>query len=300
MRPVLCLTAAVALLTACAVAPSESSTAAEVVISNRIIANRIIANRIIANRIIANRLSAHRMTVNMNTAGELLKTDDGREVFSLIVGCALADDVTLTATVDGTDFEFFGELGLAPQWLHDRLDRVGQGWVSACMFSRVNGHQVAIPISLRGPSQALDVSDDEREEWSLQEGAFFGNFFGRLDRPLQWFACRGRDLAKGEAGSLAERDCAKPDPANPGFTLCGMAFAGDCGSFAADPVCESFSKHGTFYRQCHTAPIQHHRGHGRHDRDARDPDEDFDEAVASSDARGVRVFDQVITTFVTP
>jgi hypothetical protein len=261
------------------------------IIANRIIANRIIANRIIANRIIANRLSAHRMTVNMNTAGELLETDDGREVFALIVSCAMPDDVSLTATVDGIDFEFFGELGLAPQWLHTRLDRAGQGWVSACMFSRVNAQEVAIQISLRGPSRALDVSDDERAEWSLEEGAFFGNFFGRLDRPLQWFACRGRDLAKGQAGALAERDCAKPDPANPGFTLCGMVFAGDCGNFAADRVCESFSKHGTFYRECHTAPIRHHHHAGS---------EDFDELGSDFDARRVRVFDQVITTFVTP
>jgi hypothetical protein len=264
--------------------------------SNRIASNRIASNRIASNRIASNRISSNRMTVNMGSAGELLATTDGREIFALIVSCAMPEDVTLTATVDGTDFDFFGELGLAPQWLTRRLGTEGQRWVSACIFARVNGHESAIPISMRGSNRALAVDDDERGEWALEEGAFFGNFFGRLDRPMQWFACRGKDQAQGESGGLADRDCAEPDPENPGFTRCGMVFVGDCGRFAADHACESFSNRGTFYRACHTDAIAR-PGTGCAQDLAEDGDDDF---AGLSHRRDGRVFDEVITTFVTP
>ena len=277
MRP-LCLPIALVSLVACAEAPNESTTSAEVVSVNRIASNRIASNRIASNR-----LSANRMTVNRNTTRELLSTEDGRDVFALLVSCALGDDITLIATVDGTDFEFSGELGLARGWLNGALDGVGQRWVSACVFARVNAHDVALPISMRGPSRALAVDDDERAGWTLEEGGFFGNLFGPMDQPIQWFACRGRDLAAaGDTGGLVNRDCARPDPANPGLTLCGFFFAGDCGAFAADRTCESFSTAGTFYQDCHTAPIQHRRP-----------------ALGCDRADG-RAFAQVITTFVTP
>lgn len=294
MRSVLYLPiSAVSLLVACAVAPGESTTSAEVVsvnriASNRIASNRIASNRIASNRIASNRLSASRLTINMETAAELLATDDGRAVFSLIVGCAIPEDVTLTANVGGVALEFTGELGLAPQWLVGRLDQNGARWVSACMFSRVNAHEVAIPVSLRGPNRQLEVSADEREAWTLEEGAFYGNAFGPLNQPIQWFACRGRDKAAGDSGGLADRECAAPDPANPGFTLCGFMFAGDCGDFARDRTCEGFSARGTFYEDCRTSPLRQHRsGYDRRDR-GRDCDsnEDF--------------FTQVITTFATP
>jgi hypothetical protein len=287
MRSVLCLFVAVS-LSACAQAPDESSTTAEVVsvnrialnriALNRIALNRIALNRIALNRIALNRIALNRLSVNLLSSQDLLATPDGREVFSLVVSCALPSNVTLVATVDGMDFDFPGEIGLAPQWLFNRLDRVGQHWVSACMFARVSAHEVVIPISMRGPSRALATDAAERATWTLEEGAFFGNAFGPPDQPLQAFACRGRDKAAVNTGELADRDCAAPDPANPGFTLCGMMFAGDCGDFAAHPACEAFSPQGTFYQQCHTSPIQHH-------------------PVDDSDAQ---VFEQVITTFVTP
>lgn len=288
MRPVNYLPiATLALVSACADIPNESTTSAEVATSNRIVANRIVANRIVANRIVANRIVANRIAANRLTvsrdAEELLATEDGREVFSLIVSCAIPSDVTLVGTVDGTDFEFFGELGLAPQWLRHGLNREGQGWVSACMFSRLNAQALAVPISIRGPIRALEASDEERALFTVEEAAFYGNFFGPLDEPLQWYACRGEGQAiLGEVGGLADRDCGEPDPANPGFTQCGLFYAGDCGSFAEEQACENFSENGTFYRRCHSAPIGHDRG--RH------------EGGCERD----QVFRQVITSFVLP
>lgn len=287
------LGAVLSLLVACAVtpgeSPDESTTSVEVVSVNRVAGNRVAGNRIELNRISLSQLATSRLSDGRMTltpaAQNLLADDDGREVLSLVISCAVPLGTTLVATVNGVEFDFLGEIGLAPQWLSARLDRVGQRWVSACMFARVNAHEVAIPISMRGPHPQLAADAAERATWTLEEGAFFGNAFGPLDQPLQWFACRGRDKAAGDAGELADRECAAPDPANPGFTLCGMVFAGDCGNFAPDQACEAFSVRGTFYEDCHTSPIRHHhrvgQGQGREDDDPH-------------------VFGQVITTFATP
>jgi hypothetical protein len=257
---------------------------ATVLTGNRVTANRVTANRVTANRLptfrlMGSRLSDGRLTVNMDSAGKLLSTEDGREVFSFVVSCALPSDVTLEGDVDGVTYEFSGELGLTPEWLTSPLGSDGRGWISACIFARVNANDVALPISIRGSNVALATNADERTGWPIEEGAFYGNLFGPVDQPIQWIACRGAGLlADGDVGGLADRDCAKPDPANPGFTRCGFIFAGDCGSFATDQACEQFSASGTFYRRCHQAPLDVHDKTG-----GIDP-----------------VFAQVITTYVTP
>jgi hypothetical protein len=243
---------------------------------NRISGNRIGVNRLSTNRLTGRWLTSQRMRVNISSANTLLASEGGRDLFSVIVSCALPEDVTLVATVDGDELEFTGELNLAPQWLLLPLDPIGQGWVSACTFAKVNNNDVALPISMRGPHPSLDVGGDERDTFLVEEGAFFGTMFGPLDKPIQWFACRGEGQAAGELGGLIDRDCTEPDPAHPGLTKCGFMFAGDCGEFATKPVCESFSERGTFYRQCHTAPIQ------------RFP------------RLGDRAFSEVVTSFVTP
>jgi len=286
----------VSLLTACVEVegPNESTSREAVLTQNRITANRITANRITANRITANRITANRITANRLTvnhsADELIATADGRELFSAIVGCAIPVDITLEATVDGTTFEFFGEIGLTPQWLHHALDREGQGWISACVFAKINARDVAINFSMRGPNPALTVDSLEREVFSVEEGAFYGNMFTPPDQPILWFACQGRGQAAGESG-LIDRVCAAPDKAHPGLTQCGFFFAGNCGDFAREFACDHFSEHGDFYRDCHASPVDRNdHGHG-----------DSDSGYDGGDDRDHRhVFPEVITTFVIP
>jgi hypothetical protein len=138
------------------------------------------------------------------------------------------------------------------------------------MFARANAREVAIPISLRGSNPALQLVPGERDVWSVEEGAFFGNFFAPLDQPIPWFACRGAGQAAGESGGLVDRDCTEPDPDHPGLTQCGLNYAGDCGTFAATHACDRFSGG---YSACHTG---------------------------LSKTGEDKVFQQVITTFVTP
>jgi hypothetical protein len=294
LRPLLIL---ILPLAACTTDPSASTTESHLtgfkIITNKIITNKIITNKLAAAKVAAARLTTDRLangnfTVNTATAADLLSTADGREVFSFLASCALPANVTLQATVGGTSIEFVGDIGLAPQWLNHPLDHQGKGWVSACMFSRVNAHDISVPISLHGPSPALTVTRDERAQYTVEEGAFYGELFTPDDQPIHWIACRGEGLASGVTGGLAERDCAKPDPAHPGLTLCGFTFAGDCGEFARDQACEAFSERGQFYRRCHASPIRGH-GHG-HDADRDDEDDGGHDGV----------FREVITTFVLP
>jgi hypothetical protein len=285
----------ITLLAACAEVPEESTWGAELT-QNRITTNRITANQITANRITANRITANRITANRITSDrievsssvdELLATADGQVLFEVIVGCALPKTVTLVARVDGTELEFHGEIGLAPDWLHHALDLKGQGWVTACLLARVNATGIELNISIRGTHHVLKADAAEREKYPLEEGAFYGNVFVPLDQPIVWIACRGADQAAGELGGLVDRDCAEPDPAHPGLTVCGFTFAGDCASFTGetgDAACEQFSENGEFYRRCHSEPIDGPRqgadeehGRGRGD-----------------------VFREVITTYVTP
>jgi hypothetical protein len=256
MHPVSRLLAVTVLFVACADVPGESTTSAPKIISNRIISNRIISNKLAAGKLAAGKLAAAQIssglfTVNLATAGDLLSTEEGREVFSALVACALPETTMLEVTLADGTFQFLGDVGLAPEWIAHPLYLDSKRWVSACLFSRVNSIDFAISISMRGPSPALAADGDERAAFALQEGGFYGNYFTPKNEPIEWYACRGVDKAHGDAGDLASRFCAAPDPANPGLTLCGFNYAGDCGPFGGAHACEQFALGSTFFQRCH-------------------------------------------------
>jgi len=227
--------------------------------ANRLSANRLsplsaaegsaAASELAASRLAVRQLAPGRFAANAATTQEFMATVDGREVLGFIVSCALPLEDTLVATLpNGDSFEFFGELGLAQEWIDHPLKKAGRGWVSSCLFARVSGNDVPIPISMRGPSKTLDTTPDEVASWSLEEGAFYGDYFVAPGEPVQWLACRGRDQALGETAGLIDRDCAEPDPTDPTHTLCGFLYAGDCSA-----VCEHVAPEG-FYRKCQDQP----------------------------------------------
>ena len=223
--------------------------------ANRLAANRLgptsaasgsaAASTLAGSPLSVRKISPGRYAADSASTAAFMASDDGMEVLGFIVSCALPFDSTLVATrANGEEFEFFGELGQAPEWIDHPLKKAGRGWVSACLFARINSNDVAIPISLRGPSKDLAADNDEVASWNLEEGAFYGDYFVAPGEPVQWIACRGRDQAAGETGGLVDRDCAEPDPADPAHTLCGFLYAGDCAV-----VCERVAPEG-FYRKC--------------------------------------------------
>jgi hypothetical protein len=170
---------------------------------------------------------------------ELLKKDTGLELFSLLASCAIPADLELVSS-DG--IEFFGELGLAQDWLYLPLRESSQKLISGCVFAKLSGTNVASPISLRVPH--VYTSDEERDVFSAEEGAFYGNMF---DTELVWSACSGKDLdADPVTGGLIDRVCAKEDPEHPGTTMCGFTYMGKCRDVCDHPP----AHHRGAYRSC--------------------------------------------------
>lgn len=238
---------------------------------NRLAGNRLAANRLAGNRLAGNSLSSTRLEALTETA-ELLSSEEGRDVYSYIVSCALPAEMTIEAAVAGaadtappeTPYTcrdelctFPGGLGLAPTWIDRKLGPAGRGWVSACLFARVNFHETAEEISMRGRNEGLAVSPEEAALYNVQEGAFFGNLF--TDAPEgedpDWHACRGEGQAAAEEGGLVLRDCAEENPANPGYTYCGFQYAGDCRDFTPEVAtpysCRTYDPGPGTYGDCH-------------------------------------------------
>jgi hypothetical protein len=234
--PLALLVVASGLLVAC-LAPVRVSQSRDAVLVGsladaRVVADqRLVLEQIARDRVASARISDRRWAMGPVGQSATTTSDDARELVSLLVACALPEGDVLTATLDGSPIDFFGEVGLAPDWVRRPLGRVDRQWVSACVMARLSGTDLASAISLRGCHPALAAVEDERDAWSFEEGAFFGDVFADPSRPLPWFACRGT----GPAGDVAleERVCTVSDPDRPGRTRCGMVDAGSC-----DAACE--------------------------------------------------------------
>ena len=283
MRP-LYIAAATTMLLACTVdTPDDGVSNQAATIRNRLASNRLASNRLASNRLASNRLASNRLASNslsyvaLSDTSDILDTPEGRDVYSYIISCALPEGITIVANVAGaadtappdTNYTcsggvctFIGGLGLAPSWLDRRLDHNGQGWISACLFSRVNANDTAESISLRGRNGGLAVSPVEMELYTAQEGAFYGNLF--IDDPdpsvpPDWHACIGEAklACPGDTGcgGLGNRDCAQENPANPGYTYCGFKYAGTCGDYTpalpSPYACRTYDAAAGYYGDCH-------------------------------------------------
>lgn len=287
-----------AMAAACVGEPDVSTSTQGVLEGNRLAVNRLAVNRLALNRLAVNRLAVNKISNNLYqlTANDLISTAEGRELLEYVVTCAIPAEVVLVGTHEGVTYEFPGDIGLARRWLDHDLRESEQRWVSACLLSRVNRFNVEVTISIRGPHKALKVSESEAADYAIEEGAFYGDVFQDAEEPLVWNACRGRNEASSESGDLDLRDCTEPDPANPGFTLCGFTYAGDCADWVKPKnayACKKFRTpkphggdcagdevggpeyRGGYYEDCHDSP-----GLGKWP--------------------GAERFDEVITVFVAP
>jgi hypothetical protein len=287
-----------------------SSTDQHVETHNRLATNRLATNRLATNRLATNRLATNSLgkLFALADTAEILETWEGRDVYSYLVGCALGPEAVLHADVpDGesppdalgnTTFgpandgngnyqcvdghcTFNGSIGLAPAWQDHHLSGPGKGWVSACMFARVNEHSISVSLSMRGRNDALAITSEEASLYQNEEGAFYGDLF--IDNPdpsvpPDWYACSGAGVAADpDSGGLAQRDCAEPNGST-GFTKCGFKYAGPCGDFTPD-FASPYA--------CRTSTVE---GYGDCHEDSGNK--------AGSWGGGNKKFRQVITTFV--
>lgn len=171
-----------------------------------------------------------------------------RLLLKYLVSCALPEGVLLYADVDGHRHRFAGSLGLAPGWIERGLTPSEQRWVSACILARTNYFGREVAISMRAPAPApaaLQSSPEERTNFSLFEGGFYGNIF--QDEPRA-FACSAERTPKQAADrSYQDRVCSEPSgstlPSGESLTRCGFVHAGTC------PAPENFTPGPDGYRE---------------------------------------------------
>jgi hypothetical protein len=292
MRALMFVVAVAAASAGCTLEDTGSYNGAEFhsVIQNRLSSNRLSSNRLSSNRLSSNRLSSNALDstklVALQETAQILSDDEGRDVYSYIISCALPAPMTIVADlnylplaqrpadttcadpgageVNCPNYDcaagvctFYGNLGLTPGWIDKKLDHAGKAWISACLFARVNANNVAEAVSMRGRNEGLVVGVAEREQFTLEEGAFYGNLFVNNTDPMvppDWNACRGADKAADPTdGGLANRRCAEENPTTPGFTYCGFKYNGDCGDFedaATAPACRTYDAANGAYNDC--------------------------------------------------
>jgi hypothetical protein len=129
-------------------------------------------NSLTVNPASVNTLVSHSLDNTLFTVPDfVLQMHDpaAQAVFTEIVRCALPATTTLTFVdpIDGTTHPFVGELGMCSgsrAW----PNLACQEWVTACVASRVNALQQAIPISIRGLS-TVDLGAVVAPETSRRE-----------------------------------------------------------------------------------------------------------------------------------
>jgi hypothetical protein len=255
MRAVHGLVLCASLISAACIDDAAESTSTQAVTTtnkialNKIALNKIALNKIALNKIALNKIALNKIALNTISTSELLNDPEDRDILEYLVSCAFPTGVSLEGTADdGVTYVFEGGIGLAPRWETRRLTLKEKRWVSACMLARVNNSGHSILISLRGPHAALDVTTEEMNEYSLEEGAFYGDIFTSDGEDPVFLSCRGSDLHSGEFDdTFTLRQCSQPT-AEGSTTLCGMTFAGDCGDFGSDWAC---ARSGAYYGRCH-------------------------------------------------
>jgi hypothetical protein len=192
----------------------------------------------------ANALTGDNLPVNMSlilsgVAGEAAR-DNLLELLNYTVSCALnynqSVTLPLSSNSSSSDSEnetaavvLDGGLGLAPNWAERKITAAEQEAVSACLAARVNFFGAHLLISVRGAGLAPPEAD-EVEQYTLQEGAFWGNILS-ADGEGELFACSNRTNLLNSYASL--RFCSTGFPVPDGSTIsCGeMRHVGSCESW---------------------------------------------------------------------
>jgi hypothetical protein len=225
---------------------------------NGLSTNGLSTNGLATNGLSTNGLSTNGLSTNgLSTNGLLMQKleDSGaQEILKYIVGCALREGDHFSLTIDNEVVNFYGSLGLAPEWGGDTgscTTTACQTWVSACVLARLNYQGVHMDISLRGDAtgatqgnpppddastgtlgNALKTTVTERSTYSLPEATYFGNLF---PNPPRRYACTIN------GSTLMERVCgagsATPEAGSP-YAGCAVTYLGGCNEGTPLPRCD--------------------------------------------------------------
>jgi hypothetical protein len=148
----------------------------------------------------------------MSSTTGLLRDQDGVDTAHYLVRCALPDGQSIQLKRwDGQLETFYGQVGLAPEWLSDSpvpggiCDKSCQEKVTACLLAHSNGFGIHIGLELSSTQPSIGVGHSSG--FPYQEAAFYGNIFLN---PPQAYAAMGLDYTtpkhlKWHAG--AQRAC---------------------------------------------------------------------------------------------
>jgi uncharacterized protein YjbI with pentapeptide repeats len=204
---------------------------------NGIVLNGIALNGIFVNGISVNGILLNGITVNgivVNGIPATLEEPLIREVVSYLVSCSLREGDSVTYTMGGEAYTFAGDIGLAPEWKDSTCDGECQGWVSACMLSRINHQGQHVEISMRGKNHALKLERHEARDFPQREATYYGNLF---DGSGEAFVCYS-------PGSTSI-----PRVCGDSLETCPMTVVGSC-----DQACKKEGAHGTFQNCSGTLP----------------------------------------------
>lgn len=159
---------------------------------------------------------------------EWLMSLEQRALLNFITECALRNDQLLTIESSGILFEYYGKLGVAPNWngYPSSLTAEEQRWVTACVLARVNYFGTPVAFNLRTEADSelqLSVTSKQITLFPFHEGAFFGNIFSR---PAKKYACRGDAAVK----TLVDKNriCTLPSVQNKKVSECGFTIIDNC------------------------------------------------------------------------
>jgi hypothetical protein len=202
---------------------------------------RLATNGLVPSAIHANALNTKPLTGAAISADTTMVDTYQHALFTqYIVECALSSTQTVTATYGKAVYNFTGSIGLVPAWTTRDLTDEESRAVSACVLARANLTGTNVTISLRGDSGVLGTTVDEAKNYNVEEAAFYGDLF--TTTPGAMHACNGVDQVRvGDTyGDLPLRQCGQPDSRNPGYTLCGFVYDGECAK-----ICEKVGDHYT-------------------------------------------------------
>jgi hypothetical protein len=198
--------------------------------SNAFTSNAFTSNAFTSNAFTSNAFTSNALLANQFTA-DALHDPLSREALKYITSCALPESAHIQFSVDGVNYNYKGQLALAPEWgvSGGSCNQSCQEWVSACLMARLDYLGEQVTISLRGDKPTLVPSPVELKFFTYREASYFGNVF--VDPQV-------RDACVSPGRSGIPRVC------GPTLDDCAVDVIGDCGS-----VCDAPAADGG-YRNC--------------------------------------------------